>query len=790
MADKIKEMNVNNKKTNKNNCILDPDTKRYYRKGKRLGGGGFGEVYEFIDDETGEIRAAKIIPLKMLDNPQSNEAFYNEYKFNNSLDYKYICKCFSTFKDNENAYFILEYQPNKTLSDLIQNRHSLTEIEVKHYCYELLLALEYLHSRNIIHRDVKLSNVLLSDKMEVKLCDFGLAIENNTNNSKTICGTPNYIAPEILNLKNNTNYSYEIDIWSFGVILYSLFYHKTPFEDPGKGKTRRNIENINYTFPENKNISENAKYLIRKIFVKDPSLRPTIKQIKESRFFNNGKGIPKYLPPSSREMKISEGYMANFVNEAIKNNECLDNEIVIKPTEKNNLKSSIKRYKSIEDYQENDDSEQESEKYNSTEMEKEEENKKENKKEKEEGGNKIEKKEEKEKNLNYKRKKRNKNQTVKLEGVGKKLLKFESDVFSFKQMSDKNNRSKFYDYDIENNNINANNSNKNNDIKKNDNNIFLKRNISEKVYSINKKSTFIPSKENIIYKDSNKLNNFNSFANDTLGSDIRKNSPDWYNPFQDTIDNNNKTTSKEKNTETVLSDTNNFSKNTSNSNLFLSGKMLKLRNLSNDVFSHQISHKSNFRKKVYNIVPQRINFDDIVVLQYIDISNKCGIGYILSNGDIGAYFNDETKLILIKCSFTIIYIDSKGNERKIDLEEKNDIGLLKKIKILILFYRKLNKKRKNRNDSSISPIYNKQTVDVYVIKWAKTHRASFFLLSNKEIQVIFCDKTQIIFNMKNKTVLFINHLKKKFKEDMRLKDFSSFEMTVRVLYAKKVLKKL
>ena len=125
-----------------------------------------------------------------------------------------------------------------------------------------------------------------------------------------------------------------------------------------------------------------------------------------------------------------------------------------------------------------------------------------------------------------------------------------------------------------------------------------------------------------------------------------------------------------------------------------------------------------------------------------------------------------------------------------NLEEKNDINLLKKIKILSLFYKKLNKIRKNRNDSYISPLYNKQTVDVYVIKWAKTHRASFFLLSNKEIQVIFCDKTQIIFNTKNKTVLFINHLKQKYKEDMRLKDFSSFEMTVRVLYAKKVLKKL
>lgn len=786
MADKIREMSSNNKKSNKNNCILDPETKTFYKKGKRLGGGGFGEVYEFIDNETGEIRAAKIIPLKKLDNPQSNEAYRNEYKFNNSLDYKYICKCYSTFKDNENAYFILEYQPNKTLSDLIYNRYSLTEIEVKHYCYELLLALEYLHNRNIIHRDIKLSNVLLSDKMEVKLCDFGLAIESNNNNNKTICGTPNYIAPEILNLKDNTNYSYEIDIWSFGVILYSLFYHKTPFEDPAKGKTRRNIENINYTFPENKNVSENAKNLIRKIFVKDPNLRPTIKEIKESKFFNSGRGIPKYLPPSSRDMKISEGYMANFVNEAILNNECLDTETVNKPVEKSNLKKSIIRYKSIEDCPDNDDSDLESDRYNSTDMDKEEENQKDKDKDKGEGVNKMDKNEEKDKNNNFKRKKRNKTQTVKMERYGKKLLMFENDAFSFKQMSDKNNRSKFFDYDIENKNINANQSNKNNENKINIDKITLKREASEKVFNANKKNSFIPSKENIIFKDSNKLNNFNSFANDTLGSDMRKMSPDWFNPLQDTIDNNNKTTSKEKNTETILSDTNNFSKKSINSNIFLS----KVRNLSNEILSHHFSHKSNFKKKMFNIIPQRMNFDDIVVLQYIDISYKCGIGYLLSNGDIGAYFNDETKLVLIKCSFTIIYIDSKGNKRKIDLEEKNDADLLKKIKILSLFYKKLNKRSKNRNDSYIYPFYNKQMVDVYVIKWAKTHRASFFLLSNKEIQVIFCDKTQIIFNMKNKTVMFINQLKQKYKEDMRLKDFSSFEMTVRVLYAKKVLKKL
>ena len=195
---------------------------------------------------------------------------------------------------------------------------------------------------------------------------------------------------------------------------------------------------------------------------------------------------------------------------------------------------------------------------------------------------------------------------------------------------------------------------------------------------------------------------------------------------------------------------------------------------------------------MFNVIPQRINvdIDNIVVKKYIDISSKCGIGYILSNGDIGAYFNDGTKLIIIKDSFNIIYIDSKGNKKKIFLDDNyiNDNDLQKKIKVLSLFFKKFNKNK--MNEININQLYDKQEPDVYVTKWAKTSKASFFLLSNKEIQCIFNDKTQVIFNMKNKTVLFINHLKKIFKEDMRSDDFSSYEMTVRVLYAKKILVKL
>ena len=123
--------NPNNRDSlSKSDIIIDPETKIKYKKGRKLGGGGFGEVYEFIDIESGKKRAAKIIPNSRIDNdPQSNIAYNNEYKFNTYLDFKYLCKCHSTFKDSQNAYFILDYQPNKTLSELLHKRQ-LSEIEI------------------------------------------------------------------------------------------------------------------------------------------------------------------------------------------------------------------------------------------------------------------------------------------------------------------------------------------------------------------------------------------------------------------------------------------------------------------------------------------------------------------------------------------------------------------------------------------------------------------------------------------------------------------------------------
>ena len=106
------------------------------------------------------------------------------------------------------------------MNDLLRKRKRITEIEAQHYVAEVIQALKYLHSNNIIHRDIKLGNLFLDHQMKLKLGDFGLStrLDHPGQKKRTICGTPNYIAPEILNSKME-GYSFEVDVWSLGVVL-------------------------------------------------------------------------------------------------------------------------------------------------------------------------------------------------------------------------------------------------------------------------------------------------------------------------------------------------------------------------------------------------------------------------------------------------------------------------------------------------------------------------------------------------------------------------------------------
>jgi len=175
--------------------------------------------------------------------------------------------------------------------------------------------LKHLHEHRIIHRDLKLGNIFLNEKMEIKLGDFGLAtkVEFEGEKKKTICGTPNYIAPEVLDGK--VGHSYEVDIWSLGVILYTLLVGKPPFETSDVKSTYKKIRMNSYSFPDHVPLSDAAKSMITKILTLDPSKRLTLDEMLEHPFLKNGGTIPKTLPVSTLVCPPSASYVKQFLPE-------------------------------------------------------------------------------------------------------------------------------------------------------------------------------------------------------------------------------------------------------------------------------------------------------------------------------------------------------------------------------------------------------------------------------------------------------------------------------------------
>ena len=286
---------------------------RKYIKGRLLGKGGFAKCYEFTNMETKQVTAAKVIPKKSLVKSRAKQKLISEIKIHKSLHHPNIVNFEHYFEDSENVYLLIEICQNQTLNDLLKRRKKLTELEVQCYTIQIIKALKYLHSHRIIHRDLKLGNLFINEKMELKVGDFGLAtkLEFDGERKRTVCGTPNYIAPEIL--EGKTGHSFEVDIWSLGVIIYTLIIGKPPFETNNVKETYKRIKNDNYSFPENALISEPSKELIQSILVLDPNKRPNLDQILASDFFNMGINVPKLLQPSTLACPPSLNYIKQFI---------------------------------------------------------------------------------------------------------------------------------------------------------------------------------------------------------------------------------------------------------------------------------------------------------------------------------------------------------------------------------------------------------------------------------------------------------------------------------------------
>ena len=295
---------------------------RKYTRGKLLGRGGFARCYEFICQDNNKIFAAKAISKINLAKEREKRKLITEIKIHKSLHHSQIVAFEHNFEDNEFVYILLEICNNQTLNELLKRRKTLTEFEVQCYLIQLIHGLKYLHSHKIIHRDLKLGNLFLTDKMQLKIGDFGLAtkLDYDGEKKKTLCGTPNYIAPEVFD--TNIGHSYEVDVWAVGIIMYALLIGKPPFEKKDTQLTYKNIRGIIYQFPEDAKISIAAKNLIKKILVKDPKERPSFDEILADDFFNQGALIPTILPTASLAVPPTLEYIRRFMPNADENGIC------------------------------------------------------------------------------------------------------------------------------------------------------------------------------------------------------------------------------------------------------------------------------------------------------------------------------------------------------------------------------------------------------------------------------------------------------------------------------------
>uniref|UniRef100_H3DCR5 Serine/threonine-protein kinase PLK n=1 Tax=Tetraodon nigroviridis TaxID=99883 RepID=H3DCR5_TETNG len=274
--------------------VTDSKTGRSYSKGKLLGKGGFARCYEMTDLSNNKMYAVKVIPQSRVSKPHQREKIMNEIELHRTLSHKHVVKFSHHFEDQENIYIFLELCSRKSLAHIWKARHTLTEPEVRYYLRQIISGLKYLHSRGILHRDLKLGNFFVNENMELRLGDFGLAakLETVEQRKKTICGTPNYLAPEVLNRQGHGT---ESDVWSLGCVMYTLMCGNPPFETLDLKETYKCIKEVQYRLPST--ISHPAQKLISGILQKNPSDRLTLDQILSHEFF---KGFtPDKLPASS-----------------------------------------------------------------------------------------------------------------------------------------------------------------------------------------------------------------------------------------------------------------------------------------------------------------------------------------------------------------------------------------------------------------------------------------------------------------------------------------------------------
>jgi len=277
--------------------LIDPTSRKRYVRGRFLGKGGFAKCYE-LTDGSNTIYAGKIVSKTLLIKPHQKDKMAQEINIHRDLHHQHVVGFQSFFEDSNFVYIVLELCKRRSLMELHKRRKAITEPEARCFMHQLLLGVKHLHEKKIIHRDLKLGNLFLNDDMELKIGDFGLAtkLDFEGERKKTLCGTPNYIAPEVLCKKGH---SFEVDIWSMGCILYTLLVGHPPFETQSLKDTYNKIKRNEYHIPSR--IGPLARALISRMLQADPLSRPNVDQVLNDDFMTMGY-MPSRLPLSCLTM--------------------------------------------------------------------------------------------------------------------------------------------------------------------------------------------------------------------------------------------------------------------------------------------------------------------------------------------------------------------------------------------------------------------------------------------------------------------------------------------------------
>ncbi|VDO26148.1 unnamed protein product [Haemonchus placei] len=292
--------------------IVDKERGITYIRGKFLGKGGFARCYELTNAATNEVFAGKIVSKTLLMKPYQREKMTQEVHIHRNLSHPHVVQLYNFFEDHDNVYITLELCARRSLMELHKRRRSVTEPEARYFTHQV--SVDYLHDKKVIHRDLKLGNLFLNGDLQVKIGDFGLAttVDMEGERKKTLCGTPNYIAPEVLDKKGH---SFEVDIWAIGCILYTLLFGRPPFETKSLKETYSRIKMNQYRVPSS--AGQTVSHLIQNLLAADPAKRPTVKQVLAHDFFRSGY-MPTRLPISCLTMapkfnRHSETYNENSI---------------------------------------------------------------------------------------------------------------------------------------------------------------------------------------------------------------------------------------------------------------------------------------------------------------------------------------------------------------------------------------------------------------------------------------------------------------------------------------------